>query len=154
MLSELLQAVYDSGLASHLRGSRWSYPLVNTGHIVGIALLFGAIVPLDLRLVGLWRQVPIVALSRVLLPVALAGLVLAVATGALLFSVRATEYAQVPLFSVKLAVVAVAIANAVLLARLAPLATQPPRRLRVIGATSIALWLAAILCGRMIGYLM
>jgi len=154
MLSDLLQAVHDSGLASHLRGSRWSYPLVNAGHIVGIALLFGAIVPLDLRLAGLWRQMPVPALARVLLPVALAGLVLAVAIGALLFSVRATEYAQLPLFAVKLVVVAVAIANAVLLARLSPLETQPMARLRAIGLSSIALWLAAILCGRMIGYLM
>lgn len=142
--------MHDSGLAVHLRGSRWSYPLVNAGHIVGIALLFGAIVPLDLRLMGLWRQVPVAALTRVLLPVALTGLALAVVTGLLLFAVRATEYAQVPLVAWKLVVVALAIANAVALVSLAPAAAY----VRLLAATSIVLWLAAIGSGRMIGYVM
>ena len=99
-------------------------------------------------------------MSRILLPVAIAGLLLAVPTGALLFSVRAAEYAAMPLFGIKFALIACAIANALLL-RLSlawtvhehsELAGTTPR-LQLAGALSIGLWLAAITAGRMIGYL-
>jgi hypothetical protein len=53
-------------LAAALRGSVWAYPLVNAGHILGVALLIGSIVPLDLRLLGLWQAVPLASLWRVL----------------------------------------------------------------------------------------
>lgn len=159
MLAEVLSAVHDTAIAAALRRSIWVYPIVNAGHIVGLALLFGAIVPLDLRLIGLWRKVPIGAMSRFLLPVAIAGLVLAVPTGALMFSVRATEYAGLGLFQIKLLLIAGALANALLLRMTAVWAvwrdgalqdTTP--RLQVAGVLSIALWLAIIFCGRLIGY--
>ena len=160
MLADVLGALQSAAPVDALRRSHWVYPLVNAGHIVGLALLFGAIVPLDLRLLGFWRQVPLAALSRILLPVAIAGLLLAVPTGALLFSVRATEYAAMPLFGVKFALIACAIANALLL-RLSlawtvhehsELSGTTPR-LQLAGALSIGLWLAVITAGRMIGYL-
>ena len=59
-------ALQASGLSEMLHASVWLYPLVNTGHLLGMALLFGAIVVLDLRLNGLWRQVPAALLARVL----------------------------------------------------------------------------------------
>jgi hypothetical protein len=159
-LTELAAALQDTAIATALRQSFWVYPLVNAAHIVGLALLFGAIVPLDLRLLGLWRKVPLAAMSRILLPVALAGLVLAVPTGALLFAVRATEYAVMPLFWLKFSLIAGAIANALLLRfslawtahEHSELAGTMPR-LQVAGALSIGLWLAVIVAGRMIGYL-
>jgi hypothetical protein len=160
MLMEFANALQSTALATALRQSFWVYPLVNAGHIVGLALLFGAIVPLDLRLLGCWGKVPLAAMSRILLPVAIAGLVLAVSTGALLFSVRASEYAATSLLWTKFALIACAIANALLL-RLSlawaaheqsGLAGTTPR-LQLAGGLSIGLWLAVIVAGRMIGYL-
>ena len=160
MLAEFLGAVQESALATTLRRSLWVYPFVNASHVVGLALLFGAILPLDLRLIGFWRSVSIAVLARVLLPVAIAGLGLAVVTGVLLFSVKAVEYADLTLFRIKLLLILCAVANALLL-RLAPAwaacresdAAGTAPRLRVAGALSLGLWLAVILCGRMIGYL-
>jgi hypothetical protein len=158
-LAGVLSALQDTAIATALRQSFWVYPIVNAGHIVGLALLFGAIVPLDLRLIGLWRRIPIGAMTRFLMPVAIAGLVLAVPTGALMFAVRATEYAGVPFFQIKLVLIAVALANALLLRMTTAWAvwrdgglqdTTP--RLQVAGVLSIALWLAIIFAGRMIGY--
>ena len=160
MLTEAASALQNTGLATALRQSFWVYPIVNAGHIVGLALLFGAIVPLDLRLIGFWRSVPIGAMARILLPVAITGLVLAVSTGALLFATRAVEYAGLTLFWIKLSLIAGAAANALLLHLSAAwtvyqdselLGTMP--RLQLAGALSIGLWLAIILAGRMIGYL-
>jgi hypothetical protein len=160
MLMEFASALQSTALATALRQSFWVYPIVNAGHIVGLALLFGAIVPLDLRLLGFWPRVPLAAMSRILLPVALAGLALAVPTGVLLFSVRATEYAATPLLWLKFSLIACAIANALLLRLSLPwavfehsdLAGTTPR-LQLAGALSIGLWLGAIVAGRMIGYL-
>jgi hypothetical protein len=160
MLMEFANALQNTGIATALRQSFWVYPMVNAGHIVGLALLFGAIVPLDLRLLGVWRTMPLAVMSRILLPVALAGLALAVPTGILLFSVRATEYAATPLLWIKFSLIACAIANALLLrlslawavAEHSDLAGTMPR-LQLAGALSIGLWLAVIVVGRMIGYL-
>jgi hypothetical protein len=160
VLADVLGALQDGALVGALRRSHWVYPLVNTGHIVGLALLFGAIVPLDLRLVGCWRRIPLGVMARTLLPVAIAGLMLAAATGALLFSVSAVKYAGTTLFQVKLLLVLAAGTNALLLHRAAAwgawqhgelIGTTP--RLQVAGALSLGLWLSTIIAGRMLGYL-
>ena len=158
--AEVLSALQDVALVGALRHSHWVYPLVNAGHIVGLALLFGAIVPLDLRLLGLWQPVSIGVLARLLLPVAIGGLVLAALTGALLFSVSAVKYAGLTLFRVKLLLILAAAANALLLHRTATWRshraaelTGTTPRLQVAGALSLGLWLATIVAGRMLGYL-
>lgn len=57
MLAEILGDLQNLPWVAALRASRWVYPLVNTGHILGLALLFGAIIPLDLRMLGFWRSI-------------------------------------------------------------------------------------------------
>ncbi len=83
-------------LARTLKAGPWLYPLVNLAHVFGIALLVGAIAVLDLRLVGLWPDVPVAALARATVPVAGGGLALGLVTGPALFAVRATEYVENP----------------------------------------------------------
>lgn len=158
-LASLFEALQSSGLATALRLSGIAYPLVNGAHIVGIALLFGAIAALDLRLIGLFSSLPVAPLARLLVPVAATGLVIAVTTGALLFSTRAVEYAALPIFWLKLALIVTATANALLLRRspawspaLSQTAGRLPSRVAAAGALSILLWLSALLCGRLIAY--
>lgn len=160
MIAEWLAALEATALARELRGSVWVYPLVNAGHVAGVALLVGAIVPLDLRLLGLWPSVPLAPLWQVLTRTAGAGLLLAISCGFLLFTAQATDYAASRLFIAKMAVVAVSIANALLL-RLAvsgegPQAIDGSRRLpvgvRLAGGVSLIGWLAALILGRLIGY--
>ena len=160
MLADVLGALQDAAIVGALRRSHWVYPLVNAGHIVGLALLFGAIVPLDLRLIGIWRKIALAPLARLLLPVAIAGLTLAVLTGALLFSVSALKYTAMELFQAKLLLILAALANALLLHRSAAWAAHQDTllpgttlRLRLAGILSIGCWLAAIVAGRMLGYL-
>jgi hypothetical protein len=120
--------------------------------VAGQALLVGAILPLDLRLLGLWRGVDLDGLARVLRPVAAAGLALAAASGFLLFAVAARDYWATALFQVKLAMVAAAMLNAALLGAGRLSALSPDRR-RLAGGLSLVLWPAALVCGRLIGYL-
>jgi len=157
---EAAAALQATDVAQALRSSRWVYPIVNAGHIIGLGLLFGAIVPLDLRLLGAWRAIPLATINRILLPIAVSGLVLAVTTGALLFATRATEYAAIPLLWIKLSLIVCALANALLLRttlawrayRGSDLTGTTPR-LQLAGGLSIGFWLAVITAGRMIGYL-
>jgi hypothetical protein len=157
-LFSALAALQASALPTALRLSYYGYPLVNAGHIVGIALLFGGIVPLDLRLLGFWPSVPAAMLARILVPMAITGLTVAVATGALLFSVSAVKYAGLGVFQLKMLLVMAATANALLLNRVAGWrydglghALLRPR-VGIAAGLSIALWLAVILCGRIIAY--
>jgi uncharacterized membrane protein SirB2 len=150
----LLGAIETARPIVALKDSYLAYPLVNTAHIIGIALLFGAIVPLDLRLIG-WRSQdePVDRLSRILLPVAIAGLLIAVPAGLLLFATDARAYAAAPLFHAKMILIALAIANALALRRFDWSGSEPNRRVAFSGAASILLWLGAITCGRLLGYI-
>lgn len=159
MLNEVLGDLQNLTWVAELRASRWVYPLVNTGHIFGFALLYGAIIPLDLRMLGLWRSIRLRTLSTVLVPVALTGIGLAAVMGGLLFAVRAEKYAALEIFQLKLLFVAGAVVNAVLLHTSAAWAAAQdcrgvmPGRLRVAALLSISFWTAALVCGRMVGYM-
>lgn len=153
-MDPLLALVEGSNLAVALRSARWSYAAINTAHVLGIALLVGAIVPLDLRLLGLWRGVAHEDLARVLLPVAALGLALAVTAGGLMFSVRASEYAALTVFRAKLALIAVGASSAIAvhLVHGWTLGSAPFHRRALAGATSIGCWLGALVAGRMIAF--
>lgn len=153
-MAEALTALEGSDLATWLRYSRWGYAVVITAHVLGIALLVGAILPLDLRLLKLWPSVPREALIRVLVPAAAAGLLLAVTAGLLLFSVRASDYAALPLLWVKLALVATGVSAALVhhLRYGALLQRASPTQLLWIGATSMACWLGSLVAGRLIAF--
>lgn len=153
-METLLAALEGTALAGALRSSRWGYAAVNAAHILGIALLVGAILPLNLRLLGLWRGVPRAALVRVLVPAAASGLGLAVATGLVLFSVRAREYGGVGFLQMKLVLVATGVASAVLLHRAHGFLLEDAGRGRLAAhaVVSILCWLGALVCGRLIAF--
>jgi hypothetical protein len=160
MIDAWLRVLEATALAKALRSSVWAYPLVNAAHILGVALLVGAMVPLDLRLLGAWRSVPLIPLWRVLTRTAGAGLALAMVFGMLLFITRATEYAASSLFIAKMVVVLVGVVNALVVrlvlpaagAPLAPATGKLPVRLRLAGGVSLAAWLTALSLGRLVGY--
>lgn len=153
-MDEFFAALEASSIAQTLRNSRWEYAAVSTAHVLGIALLVGAILPLDLRLLGWWRSVPLQALSRVLVPMAAAGLAIAVTAGALMFSIRAREYADLGLLRLKLALVALGILSALTLHLRAGARLESAGSVRrsVHAAISIACWLGALVCGRLIAF--
>ncbi|SHF41333.1 hypothetical protein SAMN02745148_02562 [Modicisalibacter ilicicola DSM 19980] len=151
-MEALLALLEQSPPAMWLRFSRWGYAAVNTLHVLGIALLVGAIVPLDLRLLGWARGLPLLPLTRLLQRVAIGGLLLALVTGALLFASRATEYASEPLFVFKLGLIALALGNA-LLFNLGPgVEHASPRRRRLAGGLSLLLWPGILVAGRLLAF--
>ena len=153
-MDALLAAIEGTAVAQALRASRWGYAAVNAAHILGIGLLIGAIVPLNLRFLGLWRTVPRQALARVLVPMAAGGLALAVTAGLLLFSVRAREYAGIGFLQAKLTLVALGLVSALMVHRAhgRRLEYAGERPLAAHAILSLACWLGALICGRLIAF--
>ena len=153
-MAALLAALEGTEIATALRGARWGYAAVNATHILGIALLIGAIMPLNLRLFGLWRGVPRVLLVRVLVPMAAGGLGLAVTAGFLLFAVRAREYAATGFLQAKLVLVVVGTLAALEAHRRHGFLLEGASQSRLAAHAGIftVCWLGALLCGRLIGF--
>jgi len=156
---DIFQAVESWSLAIFLRQSIWAYPMVNTLHLLGIALVIGSIVTLDLRVLGFWRKLSPDDLARVLVPVAIAGLCLAAVAGPLLFIVQAKTYAASWLFQVKMVLLIGALANAVFFMRSAAwhrfsgsTQTSAPMTLRAMAVLSLSLWIGVLIFGRLVGY--
>ncbi len=157
MLADLLTALQASDAATALRKSFWVYPLVNAGHIFGLAMIFGAILPMDLRLIGFWPGTDYRQLARILVPVAVSGVLLALATGIALFSARPLDYAYKPLFQIKMIIIVITLGNALLLHHTHiwnsfPAIGQGALRFRIAGIISITGWVSVITLGRFLGY--
>ena len=153
-MESLLAAMESTAVAEYLRLSRWGYAAVNTAHILGITLLVGTIIPFNLHLLGLWRNIPRLPLARVLLPVATTGLVLAVTAGSLLFSVNATQYAGIGFFQIKIVLVVLGTLSAWWLYRGYGLSLEGANesRLKVHALLSMLCWLGALVFGRLIAF--
>jgi hypothetical protein len=159
---ELMAWLEASAFAEFLRNlGIWTYGILNLIHILGIGTLLGAILLLDLRLLGFWRSLPLPTIARPTVPLAATGFVLAFCSGIAMLSFNTTEYHGNPFLYVKLPTLAVALINVAVIQRLPAwqrgvggdaITAGDQRVLAIAGATSLALWLTVISCGRMIGY--
>lgn len=141
-----------------LRESATTYLFVNAAHILSIGLLIGSILPLDLRLAGCFRAVPIPVVGPLLLRFATFGVAAAIVTGVCLFSVKPADYIANTAFLAKMALLAVAACNIGLqhlspAFRLAMKGSALAPAVRVRAALSAVLWLSVLLAGRWIGFL-
>lgn len=146
-------------LARMMRESLWAYPIVETIHIVGFAILVGSVVMFDLRVLGLSRQVSVRALARHLLPWSWASLALIVPTGFLMFLAHASDFLANGTFQLKMALLMAAGINAVVFHTLPyqsvsawDTGVAAPLSARLSVLASIVLWVAIIGCGRLLAY--
>jgi hypothetical protein len=147
-------------LAVAMRQELWLYPSVEILHILGFVTLVGSIAMLDLRLLGLSRQLSVRALSRHLLPWTLGALIVIVPTGLLMFLAHATDFISNSAFALKLTLISGACLNAVAF-HLGPFrsvaqwdsGTATPPVARIHAALSLILWMGVITCGRLLAYL-
>ncbi len=160
-MHDVLAWLQSSPLGMFMQGSGpWTYPVVNVIHVLGVATLFGAVLVLDLRLLGVWRRAPLAPITTVAAPVAMAGFALAAASGVCLLAANALEYEKNPVLLVKFSAIGLGLANAIVLRRTPAwrahttrdLSPSEARRLGLMGGVSLASWLTAVGAGRMIGY--
>ncbi len=145
-------------LAAALRASSTAYLLVNAAHILGIGLILGAILPLDLRLMGAFPSVRLENLAPFLLRVGATGLALALGTGACLFTVQPATYIGNTAFLAKLAILTLALLTIALQHghrgfRVAIQGGPVAASVRLFALMSFILWIGALVAGRWIGFL-
>jgi hypothetical protein len=146
-----------SGLAEWVRMSVPGYPSMIALHAIGMAVMVGLSLVLDLRLLGWFSGIPPQALHR-LLKVAWLGFAVNTLSGTALFSAQATTYIVDPVFMSKIVLVFLgAITAAVLQPQIANAGSwsggQTPGSTKAIAAVSIVFWLGAIILGRLTAYL-
>lgn len=146
-----------SPLGEWMRSSALAYPTANVLHLLGLVLLVGPIILLDVRLLGVVRDLALPALSRLVTRLAVAGLLLLIATGILMFSADAGPLMKNGIMQLKLCLIAVAIANAILFRalwneRLTLWDVRPPLVGRCQALLSIVAWLCVGALGRWIAY--
>jgi hypothetical protein len=138
----------------------WTYALVNLAHIFGISLLFGAIMVLDLRLLGFWRWIPLDLMAKPTTVVAGTGFAVALMTGPALLATKATEYVGNPFLPIKLVAILLGIINIAILHNLPAwkqranpqLTARAQRQLAIAGSASLLCWITAISAARLIAY--
>lgn len=130
----------------------YAYPLLEALHIVGIAMLLGSLLLLELRVWGFGTALPIEPLARLALSLTLAGFALAATTGSLMFASQPGDLIANRAFVIKMGLVMLAGLNAASFHARGGL-TRLDRSARIQTLLSVGIWLAVIVCGRWIAYL-
>ena len=145
-MTDLFASIEGSTLAAWVRESPsiWAYATILTLHTVGLAIVVGANVVVDLRLLGWATAIPLTAL-RAAFPIMWAGFAINFATGVLLFMADATTKFYVKLTCITLALIVARTISKRL--------RQQDDRLRAFAIASLFLWAGAIVAGRLMAYL-
>ncbi len=160
LLLGFCQWVDSTRWSALVRQSNWFFSTVDTVHTLGIILVAGTIMLLDLRLLGLaLRSIPVAQVVARIVPSTLGGFGLMVVSGSLLFSSEAVKMYHSPAFRIKMLLLALAGLNALIFHRTIyrdvahwDPASVVPARARLAGLLSLMFWIAIIAAGRAIAY--
>jgi len=136
---------------------KWGWPASETVHFIGLSLLFGVVLLVDLRMLGFLKGIPYSALHR-LLPWGMIGFGVNVMTGMLFFIGAPPDfYVNNPVFIWKIALILVAGANALYFTVVDHVwavgaGDTPPMGSRIAAASGIVLWVGVIFCGQMLPF--
>jgi hypothetical protein len=155
-LLPLFQWCENSGLIVAMRTSLWLFPVIEGLHLMGLALIGGAVLMVDLRLMGfaLQRQ-PTALVAREAERWLLASLFVMLPTGLLLFMASAVKCYYLPVFWVKMTALLLALAFTFSIRRKVAMAAEThmnPRHARFVGGVSLALWSTVAIAGRLVGF--
>ncbi len=157
---EFLTFLQDSALSQWVGGAETllAYPTILTLHTLGLSIVVGTCIVIDLRLLGIPRGVPLAALQRAPLLIWTAFAVNAV-TGVLLFLPSAEQKAFQTVFHVKLACIALALIAYVRIRHLvfrdaSTLAGPVPPEARALAVVSLLFWTGATVAGRLMAYIL
>jgi hypothetical protein len=152
-LYQQFAAVEASQLGATIKQSLWLFPAIEAVHLLALSILGGALLMLDLRLlgVGLTFQ-PVSAVEQSARPWLITALATMIATGVLIGVSEAIKLYDKDAFWVKMVALAGALLFTFTLKN--PLARRDIGGIgaKALGATSIVLWLTVAIAGRWIGF--
>jgi hypothetical protein len=134
-----------------LKTNPYAYPSLEIAHIIGIALIFGTMWIVDMRILGMMCIFDVNQLAKHVIPWTVAGFLLVAVTGLTMFSTRAGDLINNPAFVIKICLIFAAGTNAAVLhARGTIDASSALTKTQAV--LSILIWVAVIACGRWIAY--
>jgi hypothetical protein len=146
----------NSGLGQTIRNSNWLFPAIEAVHLLGLAVIGGAVLVVDLRLLGLvLKRQPVAQIAQDAQRWLIMSLFVMFATGLLLFTSEATKCYYHAAFWVKLSCLFLAIVFTFTLQRKVVMADETqmnPTWGRVVALVSLALWSGVGMGGRWIGF--
>jgi len=155
----ILTWMRDSALAGMINNNIWVFPTLETLHFIGLILLMGSLLIIDLRFIGFAPRIPLNAVLG-FLPVSLIGFVINLTSGILFLFSDPYHYYPNLSFRLKMLTVLLAGLNVVWFKLSLNLedpsfehSRNPRMLLRLIAALSLLLWTSVIVFGRMIPYL-
>lgn len=156
MLLGLLESLSGTWIGTTVKTSVWIFPVLETLHFIGLAVLIGGIAALDLRVLGVGKGLPVAPLHK-LLPLVFAGFGLNLVTGVLFFLSDPVGYGVNPSFQAKMVFILLAGLNALWfelkLARFVPEwgpGVDAPTHAKVVCGLSLFLWAGIITAGRLL----
>jgi len=154
-LQSLLQSLQESQFAIWMLESSYGYPVILTLHTTGLAVVVGVLLLVDLRVLGRVPALPLQAM-RPLMTLVWSAFLVNLVTGLLIFVSDAERYYGSVNFRIKISAVLLAIALAVPVQRYLrdadAAAVSAPGGVRFAAGSSIALWAAALVSGRLMAY--
>ena len=149
---------YDhTALAAAMRKSTWAFAVVEMIHLIGLALLGGAVLIVNLRLFGvILRERPADRIARDLLPLLVASMAVLTVTGILMVSEETMKCYHSAAFRLKLLLFVPALLLSLGTHRKLTRSGGPPdsgRAMKLAAGLSLVLWLGVGVAGRAIGYL-
>jgi hypothetical protein len=139
--------------------SMWVWPILEDLHFIGLILIIGAFGALNIRVLGVMKQLPVAPLHR-FIPWGIAGFFLNIVTGLLFFMGMPGFYTPNVVFQIKMFTIMLAGLNLLLfhctsafrsIENLGP-GEDAPLYAKIVAASSLILWIAAIVLGRYIPY--
>ncbi len=151
----LTLALHNWPFAVWLRSAPLVYPSLEALHIIAIAITFGSLWIVEMRLLGVTLldldKMDANVLAKATLPWTFLGFTCAAIFGSLMFLARASDLIGNSAFLVKMLLLMTAGTNAAILHSRGPLDSASIAT-RAQAVLSIALWIAIIFCGRWIAY--
>lgn len=145
-----------TALGVAIRNSKWLFPVIESVHLLGLALLGGAILLVDLRLLGLGlKRQPVAQLAKDAEPWLVGSVLVMLGTGVSLFLSESIKCYYSPAFWVKMTTLPVALLFTATVRRRVALADESEARpilSKLVALVSLSLWFTVAAAGRWIGF--
>lgn len=146
-----------AALGMFVTGTKWMWPTCETLHFIGLSLLLGVVFLVDLRMLGVMKNVSFPTLHR-LLPWGILGFAINVMTGLLFFIGAPEQYTKSVPFQWKMALVLIAGANALYFTMFDEVwvlraGDDAPVQAKVAAGSAVVLWVAIMWCGNMLPFI-
>ena len=159
-ITAFLKSLEASGLATRIRDALWLFPLIESTHVIGLSLVFGTILIIDLRLLGIasthrsFKQ-----MASDILKWTWAAFALTALTGTLMFITNALVYYHNFFFRTKMLLLVLSGINMLIFELTAgrtihnwEKAPSAPSAGKAVAAVSLVMWISIIIMGRLIGF--